>query len=291
MINLTQIPKPIIDLASQTASKPIASFSEFISLKLFGKTNARLIAEAENEYNKTIQSGEIQRKAQEPFIVQIETAKAFRQYSNLGNTLMKAIPMIMAPENKVTNDNDVFWGFLEHSKEISNEEVQKLIAKIIAGEYNTPGTYSMSTLQVIKMLGKSDLKLFEKICCLLIIGDQIPEELFSLPDSAKDIMNELQIDFGSLQTLQSLSLFLPNSMTRSIQNPERKNFKLEYFDKGIFFTPESENFIKIEFPSFFGLSMVGKQILKHLNSQYSEKYFVWLRENYKIPNYRVLEKV
>lgn len=186
----------------------------------------------------------------------------------------------------------IFWGLLEHSKEISNEEMQELIAKIIAGEYNAPSTYSMSTLQVIKMLGKSELELFERMCSLLINSDQIPKNLFSLPENAKGFMNELAVDFGSLQLLQSLALFLPNDMTRSIENPEKKNFRTAYFDKDILFspiTPGDVNTLKISTPGFFGLSPVGKQLLKHLNPKSNDSYYNWLKENYKIPNYKILE--
>lgn len=84
---------------------------------------------------------------------------------------------------------------LEHAKDISNDEIQELIAKIIAGEYNSPGTYSMSTLHTIKMLGKNELMLFERICSLLIDEDKIPAEIFAIPDDAKEIMDELKIDF------------------------------------------------------------------------------------------------
>ena len=215
-----------------------------------------------------------------------------RQYSNLGNTLMKSTKLITSSDNTIADDNDVFWGLLQHSKEISNTEMQEMIAKIIAGEYNIPGTYSMSTLQVIKMLGKSELELFERMCSLLINSDQIPQDLFSLPENAKEFMNELAVDFGSLQLLQSLALFLPNDMTRSMENPEKKNFQVVYFDKSILFspiTPEDANTLRISMHGFFGLSPVGKQLLKHLDPKPNDSYFNWLKENYKIPNYKIIE--
>jgi hypothetical protein len=167
--------------------------------------------------------------------------------------------------------------------------MQELIAKIIAGEYNVPGSYSMSTLQIIKMLGKDELKLFERVCSLLVNKNQVPRELFLLGDSVKGIMSGLQIDFGSLQTLQSLGLFLPNEMTRTIQNTEKKDFVVTYFGKSLFFTPENENYQKVEMPSCFGLSIVGEQILKHLSPNYIDEYYVWLKTNYKILNYKFKE--
>jgi hypothetical protein len=224
-------------------------------------------------------------------IVGIQYVSALRSSTNLINTAIKSSQYIEPNKtNEIEMDNDFFWNTVEHSKNVSNEEMQDLIAKIIAGEYNFPGTYSMSTLQTIKMLDKNEIELFERVCCLLINEDQIPQELFSLPEDAKDLMKNINIDFESLQTLQSLGLFLPNDMTRSIQNPEKKNFKLVYFDKNILFVPENENYLKIEMQNFYGLSKVGKQILKHVKPKYNEKYFIWLKENYKIPNYKLKEE-
>lgn len=220
----------------------------------------------------------------------LKTKREKRDFYNFSRLLQKlAILIKIKPKEKVADDNDLFWGLLEHAKEISNEEMQELIAKIIAGEYNTPGSYSMQTLQILKMLGKSELELFEKICNLLVDDSLVPRELFSFPASAKDLMNELNIDFSSLQTLQSLGLFLPNDMTFSIENPTRGNLVVSYFDKKIIFTPQNDSSLKIQLPAFYGLSPVGKQILKHLNTQYNEKYFNWLEGNYKIGNYKKAE--
>lgn len=223
----------------------------------------------------------------------IQYVSAFRSNTNLINIGAKATKYIDSSKtSEISMDNDVFWGFIDHAKGISNDEMQELIAKIIAGEYNAPGSYSMSMLQIIKMLGKSELELFEKMCGLLINNDQIPQDLFSLPENAKGFMHELAVDFGSLQLLQSLALFLPNDMTRSMENPEKKNFKTVYFDKAIIFspiTPEDANTLKINMPGFFGLSPVGKQLLQHLNPKFNSSYFNWLKENYKIPNYKLVE--
>lgn len=272
-----------IDSAEGVASTPL--FATVID-RITGFKISKWVAEGEirkrqihDEYEKAKNSGRMG----------IQYITALRTSTNLINTAVKTSKFVEPNKaNEIKMDNDFFWNIIEHAKNISNDEMQELIAKIIAGEYNTPGTYSMSTLQTIKMLGKDELELFEKICSLLINTDQIPEDLFSLPENAKDFMRELQIDFGSLQTLQSLGLFLPNSMSRKIQNEEKKNFRLKYFDKSIMFAPENENNSSIEISGFYGLSLVGKQILKHMNPKYNEKYFNWLEKNFKIPNFKII---
>jgi hypothetical protein len=283
---MTDLPEPIKKLAKETFSKATNKFVDFVITKYTGKSIKVFEAESDIEADKVRTKWELLEK---PFWLQAEAMKMGRQYSNLGNTLLKAGSLIKSSENKISEDNDVFWGLLEHSKEISNEEMQKLIAKIIAGEYNNPGTYSMGTLQTIKMLGKGELLLFERIGDLIINNGQIPKDLFNLPDSAKEIMEQMNIDFGSLQTLQNLGLFLPNDMALIIPNPERKRYRLEYFDESISFMPINETIQKVELPNFYGLSDIGKQLLPHLNPKKNHLYFQWLKENYRVSGYDIVK--
>ena len=220
----------------------------------------------------------------------VQYVDAFRQNTNLISVATKAAEYIdPTKQNEISFDNDVFWGLLGHAKEISNDDMQALIARIIAGEYNAPGTYSMSTLQTIKMLGKVEIELFQRMCSLLINEDHIPKELFLIEDDAKVLMNGLSIDFGSLQTLQSLGLFLPNDMSITTPNPEKKQLRVMYFDRPILFVAENDNFQNAKIPPFYSLSEVGKQILIHIQPKFNEEYYLWLRSHYKIPNYKLRE--
>lgn len=217
----------------------------------------------------------------------IKVRREKREFFNFSKILYKIATIVRTkPKEVVSDDNDFFWNTIEHAKSISNEEMQELIAKILAGEYNAPGTYSMSTLQTLKMLGKNELELFEKVCCLIIDFYGVPANLFS---DRLDLLKELKIDFESLQTLQNLGLFLPNEMSKSIENRSKNSITIYYFDKQIIFEPIYENDCVTKIPNFFGLSTTGKQIIKHLNPKPNEKYFDWLKKNYQIPNYKIIE--
>lgn len=273
-----------IDNASKVANTPL--FTTVID-KLTGFRISQWAAEG--EVRKQLIHDEYQ-KAKESGIVGMQYIENLRHTTNLIDTATKSAKYIdQEKPNEIKMDNDFFWNTVEHAKTISNEEMQELVAKIIAGEYNEPGTYSMSTLQTLKMLGKHELELFEKMCSLCINSDQIPQELFSLPDSIKPLMNSLGIDFGSLQTLQSLGLFLPNDMSQSLENPEKKNFAINYLGRVIRLKPTHETNFKIHLPAYYGLSNTGKQILKHLNPVFREEYYSWLKTNYKVSNYILKE--
>ncbi len=274
-----------IDNASKVANTPL--FTTVID-KLTGFRIS--LWAAEGEVRKQLIHDEYQ-KAKESGIIGMQYIENLRHTTNLIDTATKSAKYIdQEKPNDIKMDNDFFWNTVEHAKTISNEEMQELVAKIIAGEYNQPGTYSMSTLQTLKMLGREELELFEMMCSLCINTDQIPKQIFGFPDNIKHLLNSLRIDFGTLQTLQSLGLFLPNDMTRNIDNPEKKNFKINYLDKRILYKPTHESNFKIALPAFYSLSNTGKQILKNLNPKFNEDYFNWLKTNYKVPNYDLNEE-
>lgn len=273
-----------IDNASKVASTPL--FTTVID-KITGFKISQWAAEG--EVRKKVIHDEYE-KAKESGIIGVQYIENLRHTTNLIDTATKSAKYIdQGKSNDIKMDNDFFWNTIEHAKTISNDEMQELVAKIIAGEYNQPGTYSMSTLQTLKMLGKQELELFERMCSLCINIDQIPQEIFSLPDSIKSLMNSLQIDFGSLQALQNLGLFLPNDMQRSFENPEKKNFAVNYLGKIIRFRPAHETNFLVQPPGFYGLSNTGKQILQHLKPEFKNEYYEWLKTNYEIPNYAIME--
>lgn len=241
---------------------------------------------AEGEIRKKIIHDEYE-KAKQNGIMGVQYIENLRHTTNLIDTAVKSTKYIDPNQtNDIKIDNDFFWNTIEHSKSVSNNEMQELIAKIIAGEYNNPGTYSMSTLNSIKMLGKYELELFERIWSLIINWTQIPKILFTWQKNAKDFLSELWIDFGKLQILQNLGIFLPNDMTTRLENIKKQKFAIQYFNQQIVFSPINENISEINIPEFYGLSITWQQIIKHLNPKFNSKYFEWLKTNYKIGNYK-----
>lgn len=276
-------------------AKTIKSASEVANTPLFTTIIDKVIGfrlskwAAEGEVRKKLIHDEYE-KAKEGGIMGMQYIEYMRNTENLIDTAVKSSKYIDPNKtNDIKMDNDFFWNTIEHAKTVSSDEVQELVAKIIAGEYNKPGTYSMSTLQTLKMLGKNELELFERMCSLCVNDNEIPKTVFSLPETLRPIMDSLGIDFSSLQSLQTLGLFLPNDMSHNIDNPEKKNYTLKYFNRNIRFESTHETNFEIKILGYFGLSITGKQIIKHLNPKFINDYFMWLKGEYKISNYKVIE--
>ncbi len=244
---------------------------------------------AEGEVRKKLIHDEYE-KAKEQGIMGMQYIEYMRSTENLIETAVKSTKYI-DPEksNDIKMDNDFFWNTIEHAKTVSNDEVQELVAKIIAGEYNDPGTYSMSTLQTLKMLGRKELELFEKVGSLCLNGEQIPNIVFSPSDDLIPIINSLRINFPKFQSLQALGLILPNTMYFTYRNLENKIFQLDYFDKTISFALIKDDKTPFRMPKYYNLSITGTQIIKHLNPSFNADYYNWLRNNLKVENYRLVE--
>lgn len=274
-----------IDKASSVAN---TSFFTTIIDRLLGFRISEWAAEG--DVRKQLIYEEYQ-KAKESGIVGMQYIEYMRRTSNLIETATKTAKYIdQNKPNDIKLDNDFFWNTIEYAKTISDEDVQELLAKILAGEYNQPGKYSMSILQTLKMLGKNEIELFEKMCSLCVDIALIPQEVFSRPESIEPLMRSLGIDFGSLLELQNLGLFLPNDMFSTIENPEKEEFIINYFDKELRFKPTHDTDFKITLPGYYELSKTGVQILKLLKPEFKEEYYTWLKTNFKINNYILVEE-
>jgi hypothetical protein len=268
------VPKPIKDLGKVTLSKAADKFVDFVITKYTGKSIKVFQAEGEVEADKVKSRWE---ELEKPLWLQAEAIKMSRQYSNLGKVLAHASKYVQVEENKITEENDFFWGLTEHSKEISSEAMQNLLGKIMAGEYNIPGTYSMSTLQIIKSLSKIDLELFAFFGSFCLPEFGFLKDFFTMDKNAIEARIKLKIDYSNFLELQNLGLIQAGDYTVSIDIKEGS-----YFD---IILPGYKKTLKIKatreykswnFPSCHGLTAAGKEILQHLKINSQEIFKEWL---------------
>lgn len=69
-------------------------------------------------------------------------------------------------------DFDWLMRFFDAVGNISNEELQKLWGKVLAGEVKNPGNFSLRTLDIVRNMTQKEAKLFNDFCrYILISGD------------------------------------------------------------------------------------------------------------------------
>ena len=86
------------------------------------------------------------------------------EMSNLGKILEFAITEFQERDNipNVQLDNEWLLKFLDTAGQVSDEEKQKIMAKVLAGQLKKPDSISYRTLSILKVLTKKELQIFKK---------------------------------------------------------------------------------------------------------------------------------
>lgn len=257
------------------ANKAYKVFQDVIYHKIYGVSKEELEASNKEKAKDIVATKEVNRD----LIIKSEIIKIQREYKNLGKTLNLATPYVTSEKNQITEENDFFWNILEHSKEISNSEMQALIAKIIAGEYNNPQTYSMSTLQVLKSLDAKLLSDFNKILGVSFAIMGVPKDIFSNAEH----MKLLGVFYPSLLELQNIGLITSNEA--SLTNDEK--ITDVYINKQVNLTPKNEAVKSVTSPDFYMLTKAGREIAKHLNVLENPNFISWFQKEYEKRDFKI----
>ena len=160
-------------------SKPVTVFIEKISNAIEGyfkpyqiKRVAKATSDAEIiKYQGQIEKDELTRRA----LVRFINEEANKQ-NNMESITEKAIPFLADSATPQDMDNDWIINFFDKCRIVSDEDMQLLWSRVLAGEANSPGTYSKRTINSLGSLDKTDAELFIALCSFtwLIDGELIP---------------------------------------------------------------------------------------------------------------------
>lgn len=265
---------PLISIGdlSKPATALIKKISEAVG-EIFKPWQIRRIAKAEADAEivhalAKIKIQELQRRALRRFI-QEETRKQL----NIENITAKAIPELSTTANPKNVENDWILHFFDKCKIISDEDMQKLWAKILAGEANAPGSYSKRTIEVLSLMSKNDANSFESLCKFSWkIGNDCPL-IFQCSDS---IYNEEGINFSVLTHLDSIGLITFGHLTGFIRKGLPKTIVVSYFGKNVKleFQKEKDNELSI---GQILLSQAGAELILVCSTQPKEGFIDYVK--------------
>lgn len=130
-------------------------------------------------------------------------AEAIRQQNNIENVLECAIQEI-SQVNSVSDepvDDDWITRFFSIVKDISNQEMQYVWGKILAGEISSPKSFSLRTLETLRNISSDEAKLFQKIIPLIVYSEQ---DYFIT--SEDKILSNYNIPFSEILSLDECGL-------------------------------------------------------------------------------------
>lgn len=207
--NITGLEKPLEKLV-QTVSEGIGVLGNHLfefdvkKIKRIGQ------AEAELEKQKIITKAEAQEKAVE-ILSRAEKRFSLEQYNkqiNLENIFVKTKDELMGKTvSEEPVEKDWTMKFLDVAQNVSREELQNILAKILSGEIQKSGSFSYQTLEVVKYLSKKDLEQFQKF---VAISTEIG--VIKLGVGGKSSLEKYKLSFNDYLDLSSIGLFNQSSM-------------------------------------------------------------------------------
>ena len=194
LINLGDISKPATVLIEKI-SEAIGGYFRPYQIRRVAKADAEAqIIEAQAQIEVT----DLQRRALIRFI-----GEEARKQDNMENITQKALPHLNDSSKPEDIEDDWIANFFDKCRIVSDEEMQSLWAKVLAGEANSPGAYSKRTVNMLGSLDKTDAHLFTSLCGFgWFIGDVVPLVF----DEQQAIYNDQGINFKTLTHLDSIGL-------------------------------------------------------------------------------------
>ncbi len=171
-------------------------------------------------------------------------------------------------------DFDWFIRFYESVGNISDEEMQDLWAKILAGEICKPLTYSLRTIDVLKNLSKADAELFEEVCAHSIFSDGI----WFLP-RYQNYLDSAGIIYLKIMQLCELGLlYNSDSIVFNIKRTANEDVLLVFKDLVLTYDSNDENLSGFTI-EHYPFTQVGKEIasLRELFAN-EERFLIFANE-------------
>ena len=87
-----------------------------------------------------------------------------RYQKNIEAVTTKALPGLNENADPNSIEDDWIVNFFDKSRIVSDNEMQGLWSRVLAGEANVPGSYSKRTVNFLSDLDKSEANLFANLC-------------------------------------------------------------------------------------------------------------------------------
>ena len=188
--------------------------------------------------------------------------EAILQQENLENVFETAFYEVeQIPEvSTQTVDDDWLTRFTNIVKDVSSEDMQRVWAKILAGEIVKPGSYSLKTLEVISNLTAHYASMFQSILPYVIrMGN-----LYFIP-AEKQIMKDYSIAYGDILVLDDIGLTISNPHMQSSLDvlPHSQNKTVYTSEKMLLFTNSSDTAVSVPYHCYI-LSNAGVELFNTL---------------------------
>ncbi len=160
-------------------------------------------------------------------------AKEILKQHNLESVVHKTVENLAGKETVSPDPIEKDWltRFFAITEDVSNNEMQELWAKILAGEIERPNSFSLRTLETLRNLNQYEASIFSSFCEFVFAGKGSG---FAYYDFTKDLfLNDYGLTSKEIILLQELNLVSSTARSISIIVFPDEPTILDYADKQI----------------------------------------------------------
>jgi hypothetical protein len=270
IVSVGDLGKPA-DTLIKKVSKAIGGIFEPYQITRIAKAEAEAsLIKAQSE----IQITDLHRRAMNRFI----NEEAQRQ-ENIEAITNKALPQLTDRSDPNAINDDWMTNFFDKSRIVSDEEMQNLWSRVLAGEANKPGTFSKRTVNFLSDIDKSDAESFRALCSF---GWQIGAFTPLVFDTNSEIYTSNGLNFGMLTHLDSIGLIQFDNFAGFSRTNLPKSFAVLYGTEPMFLTMESDNEEQNKLPiGKVLLTNVGRELATVCNAPRIPKFVEFVKEKWK----------
>lgn len=261
-------------------SKPATVLVEKISDAIggyFRPYQIRRLAKAEADADKIkaaaqLDISELQQRALRRFI-----SEEARKQDNIEGITAKALPLVGHAADPSTMDDDWIANFFDKGRLISDEEMQILWARILAGEANTPNKFSKRTVNYLSSLDKSDAELFRTLCGYACTIDDVTfPAIYDLQASPYNVGG---INFGAIKHLDDIGLLRFDNLSGFVLKDLPQTVRLSYegIPIDLAFPMAADNTLQV---GKVLLTKVGEELATVCGSRHVEGFVDYLVEQW-----------
>ena len=200
-----------------------------------------------------------------------------KHQKNMEDITAKAAPHLDEDANPDAMDDDWVANLFDKCRIVSDDEMQGLWARVLAGEANTPGTYSKRTVNLLSDFDKSDADLFTKLCGFgWVIRDVVPLVF----DVQAEIYIRNGINFNTLNHLESIGLIQFEGIAdfRHLKLPKR--FAVSYYGKLLYLEMPQDANNELNTGKVI-LTKIGQELAPICGSAPVEGFYEYVKEQWK----------
>ena len=201
-----------------------------------------------------------------------------RRQQNMESIASTALPLVEDTADPTAVDDDWIIHFFDQCRNVNSGQMQDLWSRALAGEANSPGSFSKRTVTALAGLDAEEAKWFTTLCgYVFVIGSTMHPLVF---DTVDRMYTSGDVTFSTLSDLASIGLIRMGGITGFVRTGLPKALTVYHYGRPLHLRlpQESGNELKV---GMVVLTRIGKELAPICGSRPVEGFWEYVATHWK----------